>query len=95
MSGGCFYVYVLTTKRNTALYIGVTNDIERRAGEHRFHLGSKFARRYNVDKLVYVEEFGDAYSAISREKQIKGGSRAKKIALIESVNPDWEDLSQG
>jgi putative endonuclease len=89
-----FYVYILTTKRNTALYTGVTNDIERRTGEHKFHLGSKFARRYNLDKLVYVEEFGDAYSAISREKQLKGGSRAKKIALIAGSNPFWKDLTK-
>jgi putative endonuclease len=93
MSARLLYVYILTTKRNSALYTGVTNDIERRTGEHKFHLGSKFARRYNVDKLVYVEEYGDSYSAIVREKQLKGGSRAKKIALIESVNSNWNDLS--
>jgi putative endonuclease len=88
-----YYVYILTTKNNTVLYTGITNDISRRIEEHKAHLASKFTRRYNVDKLVYAEVCEDASTAISREKQIKGGSRAKKIALVESQNPDWRDLS--
>ena len=93
MSDKRYYVYILTTKRNTVLYTGVINDINNRTEQHKAHLGSIFAHRYNADKLVYVEVFENSYSAISREKQIKGGSRAKKIALIENRNPEWRDLS--
>jgi putative endonuclease len=88
-----YYVYILTTKDNTVLYTGVTNDISRRIEEHKAHSVAGFTRRYNVDKLVYVEVCDDATSAIAREKQIKGGSRAKKLVLVESRNPEWRDIS--
>jgi putative endonuclease len=87
-----YFVYILTNDRNTVLYTGVTNSLARRIGEHRAGLSS-FTRRYNVHKLVYFEEFQDINDAIAREKQIKGGSRRKKVALIYSMNPDWRDLS--
>ena len=89
-----YYVYILTNKNNTVLYTGVTNDIVRRLYEHKNNLivGS-FTSRYNVHKLVYFEETNDIKEAIEREKQIKSGSRQKKIALIESINPHWLDLS--
>jgi putative endonuclease len=88
-----YYVYIATNKENRVLYTGVTNNLERRMYEHKNKLVPGFTQRYNVCKLVYYEETMDVYSAISREKQIKGGSRAKKIALIEALNPEWKDLS--
>jgi putative endonuclease len=90
--GHQYFVYILTNDRHTVLYTGVTNDLVRRVSEHREHGLSGFTRRYNVDKLVFYEETNDVRSAIAREKQIKAGSRRKKVALIESMNPDWRDL---
>ncbi len=87
-----FFVYLLTNKVNTVLYTGVTNNLRRRIFEHKEKIGSKFTKRYNIDKLVYYEVFQDSYNAISREKQIKAGSRQKKINLINSINPEWKDL---
>ena len=87
-----YYVYILTNKRNTVLYTGVTNDLQRRVYEHREKLVEGFTAKYNVNKLVYYEETESIEAAIMREKQIKGGSRQKKIDLIESMNPKWEDL---
>ena len=87
-----YYVYILTNKYNTVLYTGVTNDLHRRVLEHRSGEGSKFTRRYNITKLVYFETTDDIQSAIAREKQIKAGSRQKKIDLIDSLNPEWKDL---
>ncbi|HUI95042.1 MAG TPA: GIY-YIG nuclease family protein [Xanthobacteraceae bacterium] len=87
-----FFIYILTNQRHTVLYVGVTNDLAKRVYQHRNKLVGGFTSRYNVDKLVYYEVFEDAYSAISREKQIKGGSRQKKIDLINSMNPQWRDL---
>jgi putative endonuclease len=87
-----FFIYILTNKRHTVLYVGVTNDLKKRVYQHRNKLVRGFTSRYNVDKLVYYEVFEDAYNAISREKQIKGGSRQKKIDLINSMNPQWRDL---
>jgi putative endonuclease len=76
------------------LYIGMTNDLERRVWEHKMKREPRsFTRRYNTTLLVYVESFSNPGDAIAREKQMKGWSRTKKIALIESVNPDWQDLS--
>jgi putative endonuclease len=88
------HTYILTNKNNTVLYTGVTSDLQRRLHEHRegLHINA-FTKRYNCTKLVYFEAFGMIIDAIYREKQIKGGSRAKKIALIESINPNWDDLS--
>jgi putative endonuclease len=87
-----YYVYIMTNKRNTVLYTGVTNDLKRRVFEHKAKLAAGFTKRYNVDRLVYYEFSPDIEGAISREKQIKGGSRAKKIALVDSVNVEWNDL---
>lgn len=88
-----YYVYILSNDRNTVLYVGVTNDLIRRVYEHRMHLASGFTSRYNVHKLVYFEACEDVLSAITREKQLKGGSRRQKIALIESRNSEWRDLA--
>ena len=87
-----YYVYILTNKTNTVLYTGVTNDIDRRILEHRSLQNHGFTARYNVHKLAYYEEFNDIEEAIAREKQIKGGSRQKKIDLINELNPKWEEL---
>jgi putative endonuclease len=88
-----YYVYIMTNKNNTTLYTGVTNNLIRRLNEHKNGVGSKFTHRYNINKLVYYEITNDVESAIMREKQIKGGSRRKKIDLVNSINPDWLDLS--
>src|ERR1051326_6788512 len=87
-----YFVYIMTNQYNTTLYTGVTNDLERRMSEHREGRGSFFASRYRVTKLVYYETFGEISQAIEREKQIKGGSRQKKIDLVKSLNPGWRDL---
>lgn len=82
----------MTNKRNTVLYTGVTNELKRRVYEHKEKLADGFTRRYNVTKLVYYEVFDDVENAILREKQIKGGSREKKVKLIDAMNKDWRDL---
>ncbi|MBI5598224.1 MAG: GIY-YIG nuclease family protein [Deltaproteobacteria bacterium] len=87
-----YYVYIMANKWNTVLYTGVTNDLKRRVYEHKEKLVEGFTRKYNVNKLVYYEVFHDVENAILREKQIKGGSRARKIALIEGGNGAWKDL---
>ncbi len=87
-----YYVYILASRTRT-LYVGVTNNLARRVEEHKLGHGSTFARRYNVDRLVYAECFRSPRDAISREKQIKRWRRSKKVALIEAVNPKWEDLA--
>ena len=87
-----YFVYIITNKNNTVLYTGVTNDLKRRVHEHKEKLVKGFSSKYNLDKLVFFEVTENIESAISREKQIKGGSRQKKIDLINNVNPDWKDL---
>ena len=87
-----YFIYILTNKYNNVLYTGVTNDLNRRVYEHKMRFVKGFTQKYNVDKLVYYEECSDVKSAIAREKQIKGGSRQKKIDLITSMNSDWKDL---
>ena len=87
-----YCVYIMSNAHNTVLYIGVTNDLARRVYEHKNGLGSAFVKKYNVHKLVYYEVGNDVYAAIAREKQIKGGSRKKKIDLINSLNAEWRDL---
>jgi len=87
-----FYVYILTNTSNTVLYTGVTSNLPRRVYEHKNKSIEGFTKKYHVDKLVHYEAFADSIGAISREKQIKGGSRAKKIQLIESMNKAWDDL---
>ena len=88
-----YYVYILTNNHNTVLYTGVTNDLKRRMYEHKNHLDKgSFTAQYNIEKLVYYEISTDPYSSIEREKQIKGWNRKRKNKLIESKNPNWDDL---
>lgn len=87
-------VYILTNKNNTVLYTGVTSDLVQRLHQHRTASNRDFAFRYKAFKLVYFECGGDILSAIGREKQIKTGSRARKVALINTINPEWLDLSE-
>lgn len=87
-----YCVYIMTNIHNTVLYTGVTNDLARRVYEHKNGLGSAFAKKYNVHKLVYYEVGDNIQSVLAREKQIKGGSRQKKIDLINNLNPDWKDM---
>jgi putative endonuclease len=87
-----YYVYIMTNRSRT-LYTGVTNDLQRRVYQHKHGMGSRFTSKYNIHRLAYFEVFADIRDAIAREKQIKGWLRAKKVALIESMNPTWEDLS--
>ncbi len=87
-----YYVYIATNQRNTVLYTGVTRDIERRIYEHKNKIVKGFTSKYNVEKLVYCEEFFEPNDAIAAEKKIKGWVRKKKIALIEERNPEWKDL---
>jgi putative endonuclease len=89
------YVYIMCNSSRT-LYVGVTNNIERRVLEHRSGTGEgKFTSRYRIRRLVYYEQLGPPIAAITREKQIKGWDRAKRIALITSLNPAWNDLADG
>ena len=89
-----YYVYIMTNRSRT-LYTGVTNDLARRVYAHKHKLFPGFTNKYNINRLVYYEEFPDIREAITREKQIKGWLRSKKITLIESMNPTWDDLSAG
>ena len=86
------YVYILFNKYDGVLYVGVTSDLVKRIYQHKNHLAKSFTDKYNVDKLGYYEDCGNINIAIAREKQIKGGSRKKKIELIEKMNPQWRDL---
>jgi len=92
MMSNQYYVYIMTNKRNTVLYTGVTNDLRRRVYEHKGKLVDGFTKKYNITKLVYYEIFQDPENAIMREKQIKAGSRQKKIDLINQMNREWQDL---
>ncbi|HEX8682665.1 MAG TPA: GIY-YIG nuclease family protein [Ardenticatenaceae bacterium] len=87
-----YFVYIMSSFSGT-LYVGVTNDIVRRVYEHKHGTNAGFTKRYRINRLVYYEEYSDIRDAIEREKQIKGWTRAKKIALVEGVNPTFEDLS--
>jgi putative endonuclease len=87
-----FYVYIMTNKGHSVLYTGVTSDLKKRVYQHKEKMVPGFTGRYNVNKLVFYEVTPDVRSAIEREKQIKGGSRAKKTTLVESMNSTWEDL---
>lgn len=87
-----YYIYIATNRTNTTLYIGVTNNLIRRIYEHKNKLLPGFTDKYNINKLVYFEIFGNIEDAIQREKQLKGGSRKKKIELICSTNPNFNDL---
>ena len=87
-----YYTYILTNRHCTVLYIGMTGDLVRRIWQHRQKKVKGFTRRYNVNRLIYFEEYGRVERAIDREKQLKGWSRPKKEALIEKLNPEWRDL---
>ena len=87
-----YYIYIVTNKHHSVLYIGVTSNLEGRIFEHRERLTESFTKRYQVTKLIYYEDYPDPTSAIQREKQLKGWRREKKIALIEKQNPRWVDL---
>ncbi len=88
-----YYVYLMTNSSKT-LYTGVTNNLQRRMYEHQHHLVVGFKSRYHITRLVYFEETSDVSAALAQEKQIKGWVRAKKMALIESINPEWRDVSE-
>jgi putative endonuclease len=88
-----YYLYILASKRNGTLYIGITNDIIRRVGEHKLKFIDGFTKKYNVALLVYYEVFNDVNEAILREKRLKKWNRDWKIRLIESINPNWDDLT--
>ena len=88
-----YYVYIMTNKSKT-LYTGVTSNLMRRVQEHKEKLIEGFTSKYNIHILVYYESTSSVYAALAREKQIKGWLRAKKIALINSMNPEWKDLSE-
>ena len=87
-----YCVYIMANAHHTVLYTGVTNDLQRRVLEHRAGEGGAFTKKYNVHKLVYFEQGTEVKDAILREKQIKAGSRQKKIDLVNSMNPNWKDL---
>lgn len=87
-----YYTYILTNKSNKVLYVGMTNDLTRRVWEHKSKIIKGFTQRYNVDKLVYFEIFNSKEEAVNREKQLKAGSRKKKIDLINKNNPEWKEL---
>ncbi len=87
-----YYIYILTNKSNNVLYIGVTNNLKRRVYEHKEKFVEGFTKKYNVNRLVYYEVSDSIDSAIMREKQLKDGSRLKKMSLIKCMNPEWHDL---
>lgn len=87
-----YYVYIMASRSRT-IYTGMTNNLERRVYEHRHKLVPGFTSKYNITNLVYMESASDVNAAIRGEKQIKAWSRAKRVALVESINPEWEDLS--
>ncbi|MEK7074352.1 MAG: GIY-YIG nuclease family protein [Patescibacteria group bacterium] len=90
-----YYVYILASKRNGTLYVGVTNDLERRVYEHQQNLVEGFTKKYGVYHLVYHEATNDVHAAMQREKQLKKWKRAWKLELIEKENPEWKDLMTG
>jgi putative endonuclease len=87
-----YHVYILTNVNRNVMYVGVTNNLEQRVAEHRSGAGGVFTRKYQVNTLVYAEDFESIEDAIAREKELKGWRRSKKDALVESVNPSWTDL---
>jgi putative endonuclease len=89
-----YFVYLLSNKSRSVLYIGVTNDLEARLWQHRNPEGRSFTQRYHCVVLVYYEVFSDVVAAIAREKELKGWRRARKDALVETVNPEWDDLGR-
>jgi putative endonuclease len=90
-----YYVYIMTNKYNTVLYVGVTNDLKRRVWEHKEGIYKGFSKLYNCNKLAYFEDYQWIQDAISREKQLKAGPRQNKVNLVIADNPEWHDLSDG
>jgi len=90
-----YSIYIMTNKTNSVLYIGVTNELRRRVKEHKNGQIEGFTQKYKLHKLVYYENFSDVNMAIAREKQLKGWTRVKKERLIENMNPEWNDFSEG
>jgi putative endonuclease len=95
MTHNTYWVYILASRKNGTLYIGVTNSLQTRIWQHKQKTDDGFTKQYAIDRLVYFEDFRDVTNAITREKQLKSGDRAKKIILIERENPQWLDLSKG
>ena len=91
MGASMYYVYILTTKNDTALYIGVTNNLQKRLYEHKSEQINGFTKKYHIHKLIYFEQYSDINAAISREKQLKRWKRSKKELLIATKNPNWDD----
>jgi len=89
-----YHIYILTNKSGT-LYTGITGNLKKRVWQHKTKEVKGFTQKYNIDRLIYYETFGDVWSAIAREKQIKGWIRQRKLDLIASMNPEWRDLSEG
>ena len=89
-----YYVYMLTNENNSVMYIGMTNDLPRRLNEHKNAQIDGFTKKYNVHKLVYFEEYSDVDYAIAREKQLKRWIRLKKNSLVETQNPNWDDMGE-
>ena len=89
-----YYVYIMSNQSNRVVYIGVTSDLKKRVHEHKTGVYEGFTKKYKVDKLVYYDSTTDVYSAITREKKLKGWKRERKNKLIEEKNPKWEDLSK-
>ncbi len=88
-----FHVYIMATRKDGPIYVGITNDLTRRVYEHKSHIWRGFTAKYNVDRLVWCEVYSNPQEAIAREKQLKKWRRAWKVALIEENNPDWRDLA--
>ena len=88
-----YYVYILANWNNKVIYVGVTNNLERRMYEHKNKLADGFTKRYNINKLVYFDSTTDVRAAIEREKQLKGWRRQRKNELVEKLNPTWKDLA--
>ena len=89
-----YYVYILTNKTNSVIYVGVTSDLKRRLHEHKSGRFDGFTKKYSINKLVYFEEYSEINDAIAREKQLKRWTRIKKNYLIETKNPEWKDWSE-
>jgi putative endonuclease len=89
-----YYVYILASNRNGTIYIGFTNDLERRMGEHKSKTAYGFTFKYGVDQLVYFEKYDNSFEAFNRERQLKKWKRNWKIKLIEEFNPEWKDLAE-
>ena len=88
-----YYVYILSNTSNSTIYVGVTNNLARRVWEHKNHFVESFTKKYNVTKLIYYELFDNIFSALTREKQLKGWTRIKKDQLINAINPNWDELT--